>query len=245
MKNKSTGLLAAILFTVAFVHGADTAANLSADWQGTLNAGAVKLRVIFKITQAADGGLSAVMYSIDQGTQAIPVDRVLRETESVAMEVNAVQGGFKGTLNAAGDTIAGQWSQRGNSLPLTLSRVGPNNPPFKAVEISPGDLAASKAAAEKIAGVWNGTLVAGPGTLRLRVNIIKADSGAAAGTMDSLDQGANGIPLSDVTLKDGKVRFEVRAVGGIYEGELSADGSMLKGEWRQSGQTFPLEFKKT
>ena len=92
--------------------------------------------------------------------------------------------------------------------------------------------------------MWNGTLVAGAATLRLRVNILKAESGAASGTMDSLDQGANGIPLSDVTLKESKVRFDVRAVGGVYEGELSADGAVLKGEWRQAGQTFPLEFKK-
>jgi hypothetical protein len=161
------------------------------------------------------------------------------------MDVKAVQGGFKGTLNPAGDTITGQWSQRGNSLPLTLTKVGPDNPPFKPEETPPGDVVASKAAAEKITGVWNGTLVAGPGTLRLRVNILKTESGVAAGTMDSLDQAANGIPLSNITLKDSKVRFDVRAVGGVYEGELSTEGSSLKGEWRQAGQTFPLELKKT
>jgi hypothetical protein len=75
MKNKSAGLLAAMLLSFALVHGADTANSLSADWQGTLNAGAVKLRVIFKVKQTADGGLSAAMYSIDQGAQAIPVER--------------------------------------------------------------------------------------------------------------------------------------------------------------------------
>jgi hypothetical protein len=245
MKNNIAGLIAAMVLSFAFVHGADAATNLSADWQGKLDAGAVKLRVVFKIAQAPDGGLTATMYSIDQGAQAIPVDKVTRETESVAMEVKAVQGGFKGTLNATGDTITGQWNQRGNSLPLTLTRVGPDNPPFKAEEIPAGDVAASKAAAEKITGVWNGTLVAGPGTLRLRVSILKTESGAAAGTMDSLDQGANGIPLRAITLKDGKVRFDVRTVGGVYEGELSADGSLIKGEWRQSGQALPLEFKKT
>lgn len=244
MKKKILGLVAATLLMFAFAQGADTADNLSADWQGILAAGSVKLRVVFKITQAADGGLTATMYSVDQGGQPIPVDKVTRTADAIAMEILVIKGEFKGTLSATGDVIAGQWSQQGNTLPLTLARVGPGSTPFKAADLTPADPVASKAAAEKIAGVWNGTLVAGTMNLRLRVKITKTDSGTAIGTMDSLDQGANGIPLSGISLKDGAVHFDVRAVGGVYEGTLSADGALLKGEWRQSGQALPLELKK-
>jgi hypothetical protein len=76
------------------------------------------------------------------------------------------------------------------------------------------------------------------------MNITKSPAGAAAGTLDSLDQGANGIPLSAITLKDGKVRFEARGIGGIYEGTLAADGATLNGQWQQGGQTLPLDLKK-
>jgi hypothetical protein len=76
------------------------------------------------------------------------------------------------------------------------------------------------------------------------VNISKSSPGNATGTLDSLDQGANGIPLSTITFKDGKVRFEARGIGGVYEGKLAADGLTLTGQWQQGGQTLPLEFKK-
>lgn len=243
MKNKLAGLLTAMLFSFALVQGANPTDSLAADWQGTLDVGAVKLRLVLKIAQTPDRGLTAALYSIDQTPNAIPAE-VTRDADAITLDVKAVQAGFKGTLDAAGNALVGQWTQRGNSLPLTLTRVGPDNPPFKVAEPPPVDLAASKSAAEKIAGVWNGTLVAGPQALRLRVTIQKADSGAATGTMDSLDQGANGILLNLITLKDDKVRFEVRTVGGVYEGALSADGSLLKGEWSQGGQTLPLELKK-
>ena len=45
--------------------------------------------------------------------------------------------------------------------------------------------------------------------------------------MDSLDQGAKDIPLSRITHKEGKVRFEVSGVGGVYEGTLATDGTTL------------------
>ena len=244
MKKKILGLVAATLSMFALAQGADTANNLSADWQGILTAGSAKLRLVFKITQATDGGLTATLYSIDQGAQPIPVEKVTRDADAIAMQIPLIKGGFKGTLNTAGDTITGEWSQQGNSLPLSITRVGPGSTPFKAEEVAPVDPVASKAAAEKIAGVWNGTLVAGTMNLRLRVKITKTDSGTATGTMDSLDQGANDIPLSGISLKDGTLHFDVRGVGGVYEGTLSADGALLKGEWRQSGQGLPLELKK-
>jgi hypothetical protein len=76
------------------------------------------------------------------------------------------------------------------------------------------------------------------------VKITKTTAGAATGTLDSLDQGALDIPLSGVTCKDGKVRFEARGIGGIYEGALSGDGLALMGHWHQAGRTMPLDFKK-
>jgi hypothetical protein len=62
--------------------------------------------------------------------------------------------------------------------------------------------------------------------------------------MDSLDQGANGIPISAITLKDGKVRFEVPQIGGVYEGTLATDGSTLSGQWQQGGHSSPLDLQK-
>ena len=62
--------------------------------------------------------------------------------------------------------------------------------------------------------------------------------------MDSLDQGARDIPLSAITLREGTLGFEVRGVGGSYEGTLAPDGALLTGQWQQGGQSFALDLKK-
>jgi hypothetical protein len=103
---------------------------------------------------------------------------------------------------------------------------------------------ASKQAAQKLTGVWNGTLAAGAASFRLKVTIAKTASGAATGTIESLDQGAKDIPLSSITCKEGAVHFEARGIGAFYDGTLSPAGVMLTGQWHQSGQAMPLEFKK-
>ena len=161
------------------------------------------------------------------------------------MEVKAVQGGYKGSLDVSTDSVVGQWTQGPNSLPLKLTKSMNPNTASAAEVLPPADLAANKDAAQKITGTWNGTLVTGGPNLRLRVNITKTAAGAATGTMDSLDQGANGIPLGAVTLKAGKVRFEVPGVGGLYEGTLAADGTALSGQWQQQGRSMPLDLQKT
>ena len=111
-------------------------------------------------------------------------------------------------------------------------------------KLSPAELAASKQAAQKLAGVWNGTLAAGAASFRLKVKITKTATGAATGTIESVDQGAKDIPLTGITCKEGVVHFEARGIGAHYDGTLSPGGVMLTGQWHQSGQAMPLEFKK-
>jgi hypothetical protein len=73
---------------------------------------------------------------------------------------------------------------------------------------------------------------------------VKTAAGTATGTIQSLDQGAHDIPLSAITCKEGVIHFEARGIGAYYDGTLRSSGVMLGGEWHQSGQSFPLEFKK-
>lgn len=244
MKNSLSVLSAALCLFVGIVRGADSAKNLSGSWQGTLDAGAAKLRVAFNITQAADGKLSATMDSLDQGARGIPVDQVALTDDVIVMEVKAVRGEFRGKVDAAGQGITGQWRQGPNALPLNLNRGKAGDSISESEILSATDLAASKEAGQRIVGVWNGTLATGAGSLRLRLNIMKGDNGAATGTLDSLDQGAIGLPLSVITLREGKVRFEVRGVGGVYEGIVAAAGTELSGQWLQGGHSQPLDFKK-
>lgn len=91
-----------------------------------------------------------------------------------------------------------------------------------------------------IAGKWTGKLDVGGG-LTLVVHITAAANGALTSTLDSPDQGANGIPVAETTFTDGVLHLNVTAVQGEFEGRLSADGTKITGEWRQGGLNLPLE----
>lgn len=243
---KKTILLLAVtaLMWSAAAFGAAATNDVAGNWNGTLAAGPVKLRVVFKISKGAGGGLTAKMDSLDQGARDIPVDTVTVKDKTLRLEVKSVKGVYEGMLDAGGTKATGQWTQGPQSLPLTLEKRAGTDSALEAEKLSPADQAANRQAALKVAGTWNGVLATGATSLRLRLNLSKSGSGTATGTMDSLDQGATGIPLSAITLKDGKVRFEARGIGGVYEGTLAADGSTLNGQWEQGGQTLPLEFKQ-
>jgi fermentation-respiration switch protein FrsA (DUF1100 family) len=95
----------------------------------------------------------------------------------------------------------------------------------------------------QLAGDWQGTLSAGGAQLRLALHITAAKDGSLTATLDSIDQGANGIPVTSVTLKDGKLSLTVDAVHGTYEGTVNKDASAIDGTWSQ-GTPLELNWKR-
>ena len=95
------------------------------------------------------------------------------------------------------------------------------------------------ATAEGLDGDWDGAIKIGAGQLRCAFHI-KTTGGATTATMDSIDQGANGIPVSAVVRRGDTVRLEVVAIRGAFEGQLSADARTMAGDWMQAGQKMPL-----
>ena len=241
---RTTSLLSALLLSSTVAFGAPATNDLAGNWKGALDVGQSKLRLLFKVTRTPEGVLTAKMDSLDQGARDIPVETIVTKDNTVRMEVKSVQGAFEGSFDEAEKKITGTWKQGPNSLPLTLERTPATVMAAEPEKLSPADLAASKLAAQKLTGVWNGTLAAGTTNLRLKVTITKTSSGAATGTFESVDQGAKDIPLSAITCKEGAIHFEARGIRAFYDGTLSPAGVVLTGQWHQSGQSMPLEFKK-
>lgn len=97
--------------------------------------------------------------------------------------------------------------------------------------------------AQDLVGDWQGTLKVGSAELRLVLHIAKNAAGSLQGTMDSIDQASYGLPLSTISLKEGKLNFAVGVVHGTYDGKVNAEGTQISGTWSQ-GQPLPLDFKK-
>ena len=104
-------------------------------------------------------------------------------------------------------------------------------------------LGACLAQAQDVAGDWKGTLDTGGGQLHLVLHVTKTADGSLKATLDSVDQGANGIPVSSISFNDSKLILGIDAVHGTYEGMVSPDASLIKGTWNQ-GAALPLEFKR-
>jgi murein DD-endopeptidase MepM/ murein hydrolase activator NlpD len=95
-----------------------------------------------------------------------------------------------------------------------------------------------------IAGTWRGSLGTGAAQLHIVLTIVKLSNGEYGGQLNSVDQGAV-IPMDTVTLQGSKVRFEVKAVGGVYEGSLNDGRTEMNGTWTQSGVAAqPLSFQR-
>lgn len=92
-------------------------------WEGSLTAGAVEVRMIFRIRQAADGKLSAVLDVPDQGAKNIPCGEVIQADGKLIIKAPLLKGGFDGKLSADGKTVTGEWTQGGQSHKLTLTKV--------------------------------------------------------------------------------------------------------------------------
>jgi hypothetical protein len=96
--------------------------ELAGSWLGTLNAGAVNLRIVFIIKYHPNDSLSATMDSPDQGAKNIPLGKVTLKTDSLIISAPALLGSYSGVF--VNDTaIKGTWTQRGNAIALNLNKL--------------------------------------------------------------------------------------------------------------------------
>jgi fermentation-respiration switch protein FrsA (DUF1100 family) len=105
-------------------------------------------------------------------------------------------------------------------------------------------LYASAAAAQTILGDWLGTLKAGPVELRVVIHVRDGGNGSLTGTLDSLDQGAMGIPITAISSNGPGVKFSVDAIQGAFDGRFNQEESAIEGTWTQGPGRIPLVLKR-
>jgi hypothetical protein len=91
-------------------------------WQGTLDVGAVRLRLGLHVSKDAEGQLSSKLDSIDQSAMGIPVKVTTFTDNALHLELPNVHATYDGKLSADGSQISGTFVQ-GAPLPLVFKRV--------------------------------------------------------------------------------------------------------------------------
>ncbi len=214
-------------------------AQLVGEWQGTVKAGNTPLHVAWHVAAAKDGTITSTIDNLDQRIYGLPVSAMTVKDNALSLTLDTVRvidgdtinvrGTFTGTISSDGTEIHGSWFQ-GQTLELDLKRV-------------PLQAALDAVAQSQLAGDWKGTLQAAGAELRLALHIKADKDGALTATLDSIDQGAYGIPVSAISLKDAKLSLTVDAVHGTYEGTVNKDSTEIDGTWSQ-GTPLELNFKR-
>jgi uncharacterized protein (TIGR03435 family) len=131
------------------------AQNITGNWQGTLQAGPQKVRIVFTIA-LEDDKLKGTLHIIDQPSPPIATT-ITRDGSIVKMTIPSMNGTYEGKLSGDGNSIAGTWTQ-GAALALNLARATPEtaweipepppppvrmaanaNPAFEVATIKPSD----------------------------------------------------------------------------------------------------------
>lgn len=105
-----------------------TAQEVAGTWNGTLAVGNAKLRLVFHLSQTAEGW-QATMDSPDQGARGIPVDSVAVTPMGLTLAIKPLQMTY--TAGFMGGNLVGMLTQHGVSHSLMLTRgeaVRPNRP---------------------------------------------------------------------------------------------------------------------
>jgi hypothetical protein len=205
------------------------AAPVAGDWHGEMRATpVVTLRIAIHLVAAPGGGWTGTMDSLDQGAMGITLTAIAAQADALAFDAPSVHGHFAGRWDVAAKAWTGQWTQGGRDMPLSFTAGPP----------------AADAKVEGLNGAWDGALAIGAGMkLRLAFRIVTGPYGTS-GTMDSIDQGARGIPLAHLARDGAHVGFDVPSVRGRFQGEMAADGATVTGTWSQGAGDIPLVLER-
>ncbi len=208
-------------------------ASPEGDWSGALQVGDAQLHLVLHLKKNAQGEWQATLDSLDQAVYGMEASGVKRGEDTLAFELASVGAHFQGKISPDNKSIRGIWEQGGTGLPLRFEKRAAGAEKSTARPIS------------KVEGTWQGAIETGNMRMRLQLHLNHDDKGALIASVDSLDQGIQGIPASKVTERAGELRFELSAFGAEYLGTLSATKNEIAGHWSQNGNDEKLDFKRS
>ncbi|MGC9969414.1 MAG: hypothetical protein ABSE56_02370 [Bryobacteraceae bacterium] len=227
---------ALIVFVAVLLAPAQSKPAGSGHWEGAIQLPDRELKILVDLAQNDKGEWIGNIGIPEQGLKEFPLSKIAVKGTSVSFAMNGIPGepAFQGDLSPSGKAIKGSFTQGGATLTFELKWVSEPN-----VKLA----AKSTPITKEFEGTWEGALAVPDGTkLRLRVKLANGADGTAAGTLNSLDQGAVEMPLSTITQKGSAITLELKLVGGTFTGDLKGDE--LVGTWAQGMGSLPLTFKR-
>lgn len=238
MPPHQTMLLAACaLASGALLAAQTTAIDPSGHWEGSIQAPDKDVKIAIDLARNSRGEFTGAFGNPAENLQGLPLSGFAVDAGSVRFQIKGAPGEriFKGLLSADGQSISGDYSQSGFSVPFRITRAGEARfeSPVKNAPVG-----------KELEGVWNGTLRAGEKELRAILTLSNQPDGSAAGNIDSVDEGLE-IPITTIVQKDSSLTLVLKSVGASYSGTLSPDGAELAGTYTQRSLALPLTFRRS
>ena len=95
------------------------AKDFAGSWQGTLEAGGQKLRLVVTVTKSDAGAYAGKLDSLDQGA-TIPIDTITVNGDAVRWEIKSPAIVFEGALNKERTELTGTFTQGDQQYPAHL-----------------------------------------------------------------------------------------------------------------------------
>jgi hypothetical protein len=209
----------------------------SGHWEGSIEIPGQPLKVEIDLAPTADKAKWEGTITIPaQGLKGFPLAGIDVTADAVTFMMQNIPGGprFTGTVAKDGKTLTGDFKQGDGTLPFSLTRTGdakferpaPSTPVTKEVE-----------------GSWEAALDINGTKLRLILKLANQPSGAASGTLISVDQNNAEVPIASVVQSGMHLTLTAPTIAGSFDGELK-DGQ-LTGTWAQGPGKWPLTFTRS
>lgn len=212
--------------------------TLEGAWNGKLALAGGSVTVVTRFKPNDKGELVSTISVVEQGSVEIPISDIEFADNKLSFRVPRVNASYSGTL--ANGTITGTFKQPGpgmppDGLPLALKRGD------VAAQVHALTLASSAFAA--VSGQWKGVLQGPRGPLNIVLRFETNTNGQYVAFLDSPDQAARGIPVTEASLEGNKLKVTVGQLGSL-EGTM-ANGKTLTGTWMQGGQSLPITLTRS
>ncbi|MGH9764452.1 MAG: alpha/beta fold hydrolase [Blastocatellia bacterium] len=146
------------------------------------------------------------------------------------------------SISDCGNSLVSDFISRGSADGLDAACMQNGvRPAFNTGKVA---LAPKEHAAGTVKTSYEGTLDVGAQKLRLVLNLFKAPDGNYTASLDSPDQGAEGLAVDVINVKEGTVHFEMKQAGISYDGKMNPDSSVIDGEFKQGALDIALQFRK-
>lgn len=229
-----TALLCATALSGALALAAQS--PLAGRWEGTLQLSNRGVGITIDLAQDGKGVWVGNFGVPEQGATGLRCEKLKIAGKLVKFSVPEAPGGpdVEATLQEGG-ALVGNLIVQGSAFQFNLRRTG---------EARIAATTASPAVDPRMEGDWEGRLQMPGGSMRLVFHIQNQPDKTVKATLDSPEQNALGMTLSDIVQRGASIEMKLKMVNGGFKGVLNEAGTEIAGEWTQGTAVSPLVLKK-